>query len=45
MPWRDWGSPTVREETGKRIREQAKATGLTVDGPVTSLELILRVYG
>jgi hypothetical protein len=32
MPERGWYSLTVREETAKRIRELAKAKGLTVDG-------------
>jgi len=32
MPERGWYSLTVREDTAKRVRELARAKGLTVDG-------------
>ena len=37
MPERGWYSLTVREDTAKRIRELARAKGLTVDGLINEL--------
>jgi len=37
MPEKGWYSLTVREETSKRVREMAKANGLTVDEPINEL--------
>ncbi|MDP2900193.1 MAG: hypothetical protein Q8O47_04425 [Candidatus Bathyarchaeota archaeon] len=37
MPERGWYSLTVREETARRVREQAKAKGLTVDELINEL--------
>ena len=37
MPERGWYSLTVREETVRRVREQARARGLTVDELINEL--------
>ena len=37
MPERGWYSPAVREETARRVSEQATARGLTVDELVNEL--------
>ena len=37
MPERGWYSLTVREDTAKRVRELARAKGLTVDGLINEL--------
>ncbi|MHA1711123.1 MAG: hypothetical protein ACTSUS_03515 [Candidatus Freyarchaeota archaeon] len=37
MPERGWYSLTVREETARRVREQARARGLTVDELINEL--------
>ena len=37
MPEKGWYSLTVREETAKRVREQARARGLTVDELINEL--------
>jgi hypothetical protein len=37
MPERGWYSLTVRERTARRVREEAEARGLSVDGLISSL--------
>jgi len=37
MPERGWYSLTVREDTAERVRELARAKGLTVDGLINEL--------